>query len=158
MVLSITIAANAAEPNNVGQILKDNGFDWFFGTWETKTDANIPAAATFEIVMDGYAILTTAKVGSSYQYTGLIYYDPAKKIIVNTGVDNDGRVFGGNWKIEDGKLLLNLEQTSPDGSVVHYARYLSQVNPDAMLSVTYSVFEGLRSRLPMETLEFKRKK
>ncbi len=154
----LTVTANADEPNNVGQILKENGFDWFFGTWETKTDSNVPAAATFEIVMDGYAILCTAKVGASYEYTGLIYYDPAKKIIVNTGVDNDGRIFGGDWKIESGQLLLNLEQTSPDGSVVHYARYLSQVNPDTMLSITYSVFEGLRSRSPMNTIEFKRKK
>jgi hypothetical protein len=157
ITLALVMTANA-EPNNVDQILKSNGFDWFFGTWETTTDSNTPATATFEVVMDGYAISSTAKVGSSYQYTGLIYYDPAKKIIVNTGVDNDGRIFGGSWKIEGSKLVLNLEQTSPDGSVNSYVRYLSQVNPEKMLSVTYSSFEGLQAREPMNTLEFTRKK
>ena len=156
-VLSLTIAANAAEPNNVGNILKENGFDWLFGKWETITDANQKIEVEFELEADGYAISIEAKTGSN-ENVGLVYYSPAKKIILYTGVDNAGRVNAGPWEIKGDKLVVNIEQTAPDGSITSYVRYLSKVDADTMKSVTYSVVDGKRSEEPIGTLVFKRDK
>jgi hypothetical protein len=157
MVLSLTAAANAAEPNSIGNILKENGFDWLFGKWETITDANQKIEAEFELEADGYAISIEAKTGSN-ENVGLVYYSPAKKEIFYTGVDSTGRVNTGPWETKGDKLVINLEQTKPDGSVTHFVRYLSKVDADTMKSVTYSVVEGKRSEEPIGTLVFKRDK
>jgi hypothetical protein len=156
-VLSLTIAANAAEPNNVGNILKENGFDWLFGKWETITDTNQKIEAEFELEADGYAISIEAKTGSN-EHVGLVYYSPAKKSILYTGIDNADRVFAGPWEIKSDKLVINLEQTKPDGSITRFVRYLSKVDADTMKSVTYSVVDGKRSEEPIGTLVFKRDK
>jgi hypothetical protein len=157
IVLSLAMAAIAAEPNNVGNILKENGFDWIFGKWETITDANQKIEAEFELEADGYAISIEAKAGNN-ENVGLVYYSPAKKTILYTGVDSTGRVFDGHWEIKGDKLVINLEQTKPDGSITRYMRYLSKVDADTMKSVTYSVVDGKRSDEPIGTLLFKRDK
>jgi hypothetical protein len=156
-VLSLTIAVNAAEPNNVGNILKENGFDWLFGKWKTITDANQKIEIEFELEADGYAISIEAKTGSN-ENVGLVYYSPAKKIILYTGVDSTGQVNAGPWEIKGDKLVINLERTAPDGSITRFVRYLSKVDADAMKSVTYSVVDGKRSEEPIGTLVFKRDK
>ena len=156
-VLSLTIAANAAEPNNVGNILKENGFDWLFGKWETITDANQKIEVEFELEADGYAISIEAKTGSN-ENVGLVYYSPVKKAILYTGVDSTGRVNTGLWEIQGDKLVVNIEQTKPDGSITQYMRYISKIDADTMKSVTYSVIDGKRSEEPIGTLVFKRDK
>jgi hypothetical protein len=156
-VLSVTIAVNAAEPNNVGNIFKENGFDWLFGKWVVITDANQKIEAEFELEADGYAISIEAKTGSN-ENVGLVYYSPVTKSIIYTGVDSTGRIFGGPWEIKGDKLIVNIEQTKPDGSITHYLRYLSKVDADTMKSVTYSVADGKRSEEPIGTLVFKRDK
>ncbi|MFA5554614.1 MAG: hypothetical protein WCZ89_08600 [Phycisphaerae bacterium] len=155
-ILILSAAAIASEPNNIEDIFKTNGFEWLWGSWQTTTDANEIVTAKFEPILNGHAFKTEAQIGESYHYAGLVYYDPAKKIIVNTGIDNTGRIFGGNWEITEAKLLLNIEQTSPDGTVSHFMRYLTQVNPNTMNSATYSVFEGRRSTSPINVLDLKR--
>jgi hypothetical protein len=156
-VLSLTIAANAAEPNNAGNILKEKGFDWLFGKWETRNDANQEIEAEFELEAGGYAISIEAKAGNN-EHIGLVYYSPAKNIILYTGVDNTGRVFGGPWEIKKDTLVINLEQTAPDGTITRFVRHLSKVDADTMKSVTYSVVDGKRSDEPIGTLVFKRDK
>jgi hypothetical protein len=157
IVLSLAMTAIAAEPNNVGSIFKENGFDWLFGKWETTNDANQKIEAEFELEADGYAISIETKTESN-ENVGLVYYSPAKKIILYTGVDNKGRVNTGPWEIKGDKLVINLEQTKPDGSITHYMRYISKVDADTMKSVTYSVVDGKRSDEPIGTLVFKRDK
>jgi hypothetical protein len=157
IILSLAMTAIAAEPNNVGNILKENGFDWLFGKWETTNDANQKIEAEFELEADGYAISAEAKAGSN-EHAGLVYYSSAKKTILYTGVDNTGRVFTGPWEIKGDKLVINLEQTKPDGSITRFVRYLSKVDADTMKSVTYSVVDGKRSEEPIGTLVFKRDK
>ena len=157
LVLSLTIAVNAAEPNNVGNILKENGFDWLFGKWAAITDVNQKIEAEFELEADGYAISIEAKAGSN-EHVGIVYYSPATKTILYTGVDNAGRVNAGPWEIKGDKLVANIEQTKPDGSITRFVRYLSKVDADTMKSVTYSVVDGKRSEEPIGTLVFKRNK
>jgi hypothetical protein len=158
MVLVMGAAARAAgEPNNVGEILKGNKLDWIAGKWIGMTDANEKAEAEFELEMDGYALSIEAKVGK-YEYEGTAYYVASKNTIVNVGVDNRGRSFGGSWMIDGDKLLLKIEQTGRDGSISNFERYLSEVDENTMKSVTYSVIDGKRSAEPIGTLEFKRKK
>jgi len=156
-VLSLTTAANAAEPNNVSDIFKTGGFDWLFGKWAATTDANEKAEAEFKLKTDGYAFSIEAMVGR-YEYTGLTYYEPATKRIVHTGADNKGRIFGGRWKIQGNQLVMNLDQTAPDGQITHFLRFISKVDADTMKSVTYSVVDGKRSEEPIGTLVFKRDK
>jgi len=157
IVLSLAMTAIAAEPNSVGNILKENGFDWLFGKWETTNDANQEIEAEFELEAGGYAISMEAKAGSN-EHVGIVYYSPAQKTILYTGVDNAGRVFTGPWEIKGDKLVINLEQTAPDGSITRFVRYLSKVDADTMKSVTYSVVDGKRSEEPIGTLVFKRDK
>ena len=157
IVLSLAITAIAAEPNNIGNILKENGFDWLFGKWAAITDANQKIEAEFELEADGYAISIEAKAGSN-EHVGLVYYSPTKKIILYTGIDNTGRVNAGPWEIKGDKLIVNIEQTKPDGSITSFVRYLSKVDADTMKSVTYSVVDGKRSEEPIGTLVFKREK
>ena len=157
IILSLTMTAIAAEPNNVGNIFKENGFDWLFGKWETITDANQKIEAEFELEADGYAISVEAKAGSN-EHFGLVYYSPAKKTILYTGVDNTGRVLTGLWEIKGDKLIINLEQIATDGSITRFVRYMSKVDADTMKSVTYSVADGKRSEEPIGTLVFKRDK
>jgi hypothetical protein len=157
IILSLTITAIAAEPNNVGNILKENGFDWIFGKWTAITDANQKIEAEFELEADGYAISIEAKAGSN-ENVGLVYYSPAKKTILYTAVDSTGRIFDGHWEIKGDKFVINLEQTKPDGLITRYVRYISKVDADTMKSITYSVVDGNRSEEPIGTLEFKRDK
>ncbi len=157
IVLLSTMTAIATEPNNIGNILKENGFDWLFGKWETITDANQEIEAEFELEAGGYAISIEAKAGNN-EHVGIAYYSPAKKTILYAGVDNAGRVFAGPWEIKGDKLVINLEQTAPDGSITRFVRYLSKVDADTMKSVTYSVVDGKRSEEPISTLVFKRDK
>lgn len=157
IILSLTITAIATEPNNIGNILKENGFDWIFGKWTAITDSNQKIEAEFELEANGYAISIEAKAGSN-ENVGLVYYSPAKKTILYTGVDSTGRVFDGHWEIKGDKFVINLEQTKPDGSIACYVRYISKVDADTMKSVTYSVVDGKRSEEPIGTLVFKRDK
>jgi hypothetical protein len=157
IVLSLAMTSVAAEPNSIGNILKENGFDWLLGKWAATTDANQKIEAEFEMEADGYAISIEAKSGSN-ENVGLVYYSPAKKTILYTGVDSTGRIFGGPWEIMGDKLVVNIEQTKPDGSITHYLRYLSKVDADTMKSVTYSVVDGKHSEEPIGTLVFKRDK
>jgi hypothetical protein len=157
IVLSPAMTAIAAEPNSIGDIFKAGGFDWLFGKWKTMTDANQKIDIEFELEADGYAISIEAKTGSN-ENVGLVYYSPAKKAILYAGVDSTGRVFAGPWEIKGDKLVINLEQTKPDGSVTSFVRYLSKVDADTMKSVTYSVVDGKRSEEPIGTLVFKRDK
>ncbi|MGA2324508.1 MAG: hypothetical protein ABSG22_11765 [Sedimentisphaerales bacterium] len=156
-VLSLTIAANAAEPNNVGNILKGNGFDWLFGKWETISDSNQKFEAEFELEADGYAISIEAKAGKN-EHTGIVYYSPVQKAILYTGIDSSGRIYTGTWEIRGDKLILNIELTVPDGATSHFVRYLSKVDTDTIKSVTYNVVDGKRSEEPIGTLVFKRDK
>jgi hypothetical protein len=156
-VLSLTIAANAAEPNNISDIFKTGGFDWLIGKWLTTTDANEKAEAEFKLKTDGYVISIEATVGR-YEYTGIAYYEPETKRIVHTGADNKGRIFGGRWKIQDNQLVLNLDQTAPDGQITHFIRFISKADANTMKSVTYSVVDSKRSDKPTSTLIFKREK
>lgn len=156
IVLSLATTAIAAEPNNVGNILKENGFGWLFGKWAVITDANQKIEAEFELGADGYAISIEAKAGSN-EHVGIVYSSPAKTILY-TGIDNAGRVFAGTWEIQGDKLIINLEQTVPDGSITRFVRYLSKVDADTMKSVTYIVADGKRSEEPIGTLVFKRDK
>jgi hypothetical protein len=157
IVLSLAMTALATEPNNIGDILKESGFDWLFGKWAAISDANQKIEAEFELEGNGYAISIEAKAGSN-EHVGLVYYSPAKKTILYTGADNAGRVFAGPWEIKDDKLVINLEQTKPDGSITNFLRYISKVDADTMKSVTYSVADGKRSEEPIGTLVFKREK
>jgi hypothetical protein len=157
IVLSLAMTAIAAEPNNVGNILKEKGFGWLFGKWETITDANQQIEVEFELEGDGYAISIEAKTGSN-ENVGLVYYSPAKKMIFYTGIDSTGRVNTGPWEIQGDKLVVNIEQTKPDGSITQYVRYISKIDADTMKSVTYSVVDGKRSDEPIGTFIFKRDK
>jgi len=157
LILSMAVTVTAAEPNSIGQILKAKGFEWFIGGWEATTDANEKAEARFELALNGFALSTKARVGQ-YEYAGLAYYVQSKKTIVNTGIDNGGRIFGGTWEIYGDKLVLNLEQTTPDGTINNFVRYMSKTDANTMKSVTYQIIEGKRSEEPMSILEFKRKK
>ncbi|MGD0573228.1 MAG: hypothetical protein ABSB11_09460 [Sedimentisphaerales bacterium] len=157
IVLSLTMMTFAAEPNNIGDILKGNGFDWLFGKWAAITDANQKIEAEFELEVNGYAISIVANTESN-EHVGLAYYSPTKKTILYSGVDNAGRVFAGPWEIKGNELVINLEQTKLDGSVTSFLRYLSKVDADTMKSVTYSVVDGKRSEEPIGSLVFKREK
>jgi hypothetical protein len=157
IILSLTITAIAAEPNNIGNILKENGFDWLFGKWETITDSNQEIEAEFELEINGYAISFEAKAGNN-EHTGLVYYLPAKKAILYTGIDSTGRIYTGTWEIKDNKLILNLAIDNPDSSTNYFVRYLSKIDVNAMKSVTYNIVSGKRADEPIATLEFKRKK
>ena len=148
IVLSLAMTAIAAEPNNIGNILKENGCDWLFGKWEAISDSNQKIEAEFELEADGYAISIEAKAGKN-EHAGLVYYSPAKKTILYTGIDNSGRIYTGPWEIKDNKLILNLEQTIPDGSTNYFVRYLSKVDADTMKSVTYNIVNGKRSEEPI---------
>ena len=116
IVLSLTMTVIAAEPNNIGNILKENGCDWLFGKWETTSDSNQKFEAEFKLEADGYAISIEAKAGKN-KHTAFVYYSPAKKAILYTGIDGSGRVYTGTWEMKDNKLILNLEQDIPDGSI-----------------------------------------
>jgi hypothetical protein len=158
LVLMMGVIANGqGEPNSVGEILKANKLDWVAGEWEGMTDTNETANAKFEFVMNGYAISMKANVGQ-YEFTGLAYYVVSKNTIVAVGTDNRGRNFGGSWMVDGDKLLLKIEQTSRDGSVKYFDRYMYKVNADTMKSVTYRIIEGKRADEPMSVLELKRKK
>ena len=157
LVLSMATTLVAAEPNNIADILKTNGFDWLIGQWDTITDSNEKAHAEFNFILDGFALSTKAKVGRS-EYEGLAYFVPHKNTIINTGVDNDGRTFGGTWEIQGDKLVLKLQQTNPDGAINNFIRFLSNVDADTMKSITYRVIDGRRSDEPLNILEFKRRK
>jgi hypothetical protein len=157
IVFLSAITAIAAEPNSVGNILEETGLDWLFGKWGTITDANQKIDIEFKLQADGYAISIEAKTGSN-ENVGLVYYSPARKTILYTGVDSTGRVITGPWEINGDKLVVNIEQNKPDGSITHYERYLSKVDADTMKSVTYSVVDGKRSEEPIGTLVFKRNK
>ncbi len=156
LVLVMGVVARAAgEPNSVVEILKANKLDWIVGKWVGMTDANEKAEAEFELEMDGYALSIEAKVGR-YEYEGMAYYVASKNTIVNTGVDNRGRSFGGSWMIDGDKLFLKIEQTGRDGSMSYFDRYLSKVDENTMRAVTYSVVDGKRADEPMGVMEFKR--
>ncbi len=157
IVLSLAITAIAAEPNNVGNILKENGCDWLFGKWETTSDSNQKFEAEFELEADGYAISIEAKAGK-IEHNAFVYYSSAKKAILYAGIDSSGRIYTGTWEIKDNKLVLNLEQDVPDGQTNYFVRYLSNVDANTMKSVTYNIVNSKRSEEPISTLVFKRDK
>jgi hypothetical protein len=157
IVLSLAMTAISAEPNNVGNILKENGCDWLFGKWKTISDSNQRFEAEFELEADGYAISIEAKAGK-IEHTAFVYYSPAKKVILYTGIDSTGRIYTGTWETKDNKLILNLEQNIPDGSTNYFVRYLSKVDANTMKSVTYNIVNGKRADEPIAILEFKRDK
>ena len=157
LILSMGATVNAAEPNNVGGIFKEKGVDWLFGKWEAVTDANEKATANFSLEMDGYVLSLDAKVGSQYSYRGIVFYVPSKNVLVNSGVDTRGVALSGTWEIEADKLVLKGEQTTADGQVVRFVRYLSKTDANTMKAATYRIIDGKFSDEP-GIMEFKRVK
>lgn len=156
IVLLLAVTA-AAEPNSIGNILRENGFDWLFGKWESTNDSNQTFEAEFELESDGYAISIEAKAGKN-EHTGIVYYSPAQKTIIYTGIDSTGRIYAGTWEMKSDKLVLNLELTTPDGPTNYFVRYLSKIDGSTMKSVTYNIVNGKRSDEPIAALIFKRGK
>jgi len=157
LVLSMGVMVNAAEPNNVGGIFKEKGVDWLFGKWEAVTDANEKATANFLLEMDGYVLSLDAKVGERYSYQGIVFYVPSKGVLVNSGIDTRGVALSGTWEIEGDKLVLKGEQTTADGQVFRFVRYLSKADANTMKATTYRIIDGKLSDEP-GTMEFKRVK
>jgi hypothetical protein len=151
------VMAKAAEPNSVGDIFKEKGFEWLIGSWVTVTDANEEARANFALELDGYVLSLDARVGERYAYRGIVFYVPSKGVLVNSGIDTRGVAFSGTWEIEGDKLVLKGEQTTADGQVFRFVRYQSKVDADTMKVVTYRIIEGKRSDEP-NILVFKRRK
>jgi len=157
LVLSIVVTVNAAEPNNVGGIFKEKGVEWIIGKWEAVTDANEKATADFSLEMDGYVLSIEAKVGSQYSYRGIVYSVPSKNVLVNSGIDTKGDALSGTWEIEADKLVLKGEQTTADGQINRFVRYLSKTDTNTMKAETYRIIDGNLSDNP-GTLVFKRVK
>lgn len=157
VLVMAAMAQGAGEPNSVGEILKGNKLDWIAGEWEGVNDANEKAEAKFEFAANDYVLSVRAKVGK-YEYEGMVYYVASKNTIVNVGVDNSGRSFGGSWMVDGDKILFKIEQTSRNGCKKLYDRYMSRVDAETMKSLTYSVSEGKRSDEPISVMELKRKK
>jgi hypothetical protein len=151
------VTVKAAEANNVGGIFKEKGVDWLIGKWEAVTDANEKATANFSLEMDGYVLSLDAKVGSQYSYRGIVFYVPSKGVLVNSGIDTRGVALSGTWEIEGDKLVLKGEQTTADGQVFRFVRYLSKTDANTMKAVTYRIIDGKLSDEP-GTMEFKRLK
>jgi hypothetical protein len=155
LILSMGAAVNAAEPNNVGDIFKEKGVDWLIGKWEAVTDANEKAIANFSLEMDGYVLSIDAKVGSQYSYRGIVFYVPSKGVLVNSGIDTKGVALSGTWGIDGDKVVLKGEQTTADGQVVRFVRYLSKTDANTMKAETYRIIDGKLSDVP-GIMEFKR--
>jgi hypothetical protein len=157
LVFSMGMKAKAAEPNSVGDIFKEKGFEWLIGSWETVTDTNEKAIADFAFELDGYVLSLDARVGERYAYRGIVFYVPSKATLVNSGVDTRGDVLSGTWEIEGDNLVLKGERTAADGKIYRFVRYQSKVDADTMKVVTYRIVEGKRSEEP-NILVFKRRK
>lgn len=147
----------AAEPNSIGGLLKEKGLEWLTGKWETTTEKGEKAQASFSLEMDGYIICVEAKVAEN-EFRGIMFYEPSKRTIVLTGVDNRGSSLTGSCEVEGGKLVMNLEKATADGRITKFTRYLSRVDADTMKSETYVLVDGKRQEEPTGILEFKRKK
>ena len=158
LLLSISGMVNAAEPNKMGDIFKEKGFEWLLGSWEAVTDTNEKARANFTMEMDGYVFALDVKVGDKYAYRGIMFYVMSKGAMVNNGIDTRGNVLSGTWEIEGEKLVLKGELTAADGKVYKFVRYLSKADADTMRAVTYQVIEGKPSEESAKTLEFKRRR
>lgn len=149
------VGAKADEPNGIGELLKEKGFDWFIGKWEATTNKGEKACAEFALDINDYVVCANVQV-DGYKYRGLMFLVPSKRIIVNVGADNRGGNFDGSCEIEGDKLIMNLEQMSDGGVVTKFTRYLSSIDADTMKSVTYLFKDGKRSEEPVSVLEFKR--
>jgi len=146
----------AAEPNSIGEVMKEKGIEWLTGKWETTTEKGEKAEAGFSLELEGYIICVEAKVAEN-EFRGIMFYEPSKGAIVFTGADKSGSSLGGSCEIEDGKLAMNLVQRTAEGKVVKFTRYLSMVDADTMKSVTYVFVDGKRPEEPTGILEFKRR-
>ena len=157
LVLLVVSGGMAAEPNNVGEIFKEKGFEWFFGNWTGVNDKSEQVQGNLKLVLNGHAVSLKARV-AQYEYMGAMYYVKNDKTIVNTGVDNLGNIFSGTWKIEGDKLILKLIQTSLDGKVDKFKRYHSKIDADTMKLETYRILDGDGTKELIADLEMKRKK
>jgi len=155
-ILLFVWSAQAAAQQNLGDIVKEYGFDWLIGKWEAETSEGDKVQVIYKWELDKHLVTINLK-WPDYEHRGMIFYVPAADEVVQIGVDNKGGTWKGTWDAEENKGILKIEHTKADGETQKMAIIYSKVDAQTMKTELYGLREnGELEAQPRGTLEYKR--
>jgi len=152
----VMLSTGAMAQQNLGEILKEYGFDWLLGKWVAKTDDGTKIQASYKLELDNHLISMGFKSGD-FEGRGMIVYVPSEEKVVQVGVDNQGGIVKGLWDADGDKAVAKLEYTRGYGQTSRVAVVHSKVDARTMKVEFYKLSsDGQLAEEPSDTLHYKR--
>ena len=152
------LSTGARAQQNMGEILKEYGFDWLLGKWVAKTDDGKKIQAYYKLELNNHLVSMGFKSGD-LEGRGMIVYVASEEKVIQVGVDNKGGTVKGFWDADGDKVIAKLEYTQADGKTVGMAAVHSKVDAKTMKVEYYQLDSaGQLGEKPVNTLEYKRQK
>lgn len=145
------------QSGSLGDVVEKEGLGWLAGRWTATTDEGQEMSLVYRWSLDKHVIIHNGKMGD-VDYFGIIFLSPKEGKVVWVSADNKGGASVGNWDVEDGKAVLKLKYTNPEGETQEMAVTYEKVNRNAMKVQLCGVEDGVVADEAWATLDFKRQK
>ena len=154
----VILSTGARAQQNLGDILKESGFDWLLGKWEATTDDGKKIQAYYKLELNNHLISMGFKSGD-FEGRGMIVYVPSEDKVFQVGVDNKGGTVEGFWDADGDKAIAKLKYTRANGQTSRMAAVHSKADAKTMKVEFYKMdSDGKLAEKPSDTLEYKRQK
>jgi len=154
----VILSTGARAQQNLGDIVKEYGFDWMLGKWVATTSKGSKIQAFYKWELNKHLITMSFKSGD-FEGRGMIVYVPSEDKVIQVGADNKGGIAKGLWDAEGDKAIAKLEYTPANGQTSRMAAVHSKVDAKTMKVEFYKMdSDGQLAEKPSDTLEYKRQK
>ena len=111
----LTVAgASSAAAENLGDLLRQTGWDRILGTWVDQDTNGDTVKITYAWKFKDRVVEVNSKAGK-LETVGLIGVNAKTGDVHHLGADNQGGGSIGKWRVEDGDAVLELAFVSGDG-------------------------------------------
>jgi hypothetical protein len=110
----IIVGASSAVAENLGEMLRESGWDRILGTWVDEDTNGDTIKITYAWRFEDRVVEVTSKTGK-LETVGLVGVNAKTGEVHHLGADNQGGGSLGKWRLEDGDAVLELGFVSGEG-------------------------------------------
>ena len=113
-VMLTVVGASSADAENLGDVLRESGYDRLIGTWLDKDTKGAAIKTTYAWRFENRVVEATAKT-SERETVALMGLNAKTGDIYHMGADNQGGGSIGKWVLKDGDAILELGFVTGEG-------------------------------------------
>jgi hypothetical protein len=111
----LLLGTNTHAQQTLADLVQEANAGWMMGSWKATTDDGGTFALTFSWDLDRHVVVLHGK-GDDMEFKGYSALEPASDQVAYVGFDNRGAISKGKWAMEDGELVLRVENRSDRGT------------------------------------------